>query len=239
MTNQTLEIILEITLICIGLYLAFFKSYFKQKGKNLATMEDIEKITTKVEAIKTEFIKETEKLKIDLQYGNQIKFSLKTEELKSLFNCYEKYFLWINILLDAHFSNLPHDFDSALRDMVIKIDNAYFNFQISEAKLDLMIENDKLTENLQKMKLETLALDGFIKVKIQEFKPFETRIDRLESLNKGGDISDELRKAYDEQLIFTKSFNEQKLDKYRKVAKMNSEFRNICYNLIIPLSEKS
>lgn len=67
-------------------------------------LEDIEEITNKVEAIKTEFIRETERLKIDLQYTNQIKFSIKSEEIKSLFDFYEKYYLWLNTLLD---SSLP------------------------------------------------------------------------------------------------------------------------------------
>ncbi|MCX6353052.1 MAG: hypothetical protein NTX03_14520, partial [Bacteroidetes bacterium] len=97
------ELVLQIILICLGLYLAFFKSYFQEKGKNLATLEDIEKITSKVEAIKTEFIKETEKLKIDLQLLNQIKFSIKTEEIKSLIEYYETYSLWLNVINDVWF----------------------------------------------------------------------------------------------------------------------------------------
>ncbi len=49
-----LNTLLEVVLILCGLYLIFFKDYFSQKGKNLATKEDIGEITKKVEEIKSE-----------------------------------------------------------------------------------------------------------------------------------------------------------------------------------------
>lgn len=51
---NNLQITFDIILILIGLYLAFFKSYFTEKGKNLATKEDIGEITHEIETIKNE-----------------------------------------------------------------------------------------------------------------------------------------------------------------------------------------
>ena len=51
---NTLSIILELLIIILGIYLIFFKNYLSQKGKNLATKEDIGEITKKVEDIKSE-----------------------------------------------------------------------------------------------------------------------------------------------------------------------------------------
>lgn len=70
MENQTVNIILDILIILIGLYLIFFKSYFKEKGKNLATFEDIGKITEKVETVKSTFQKLIENLRSDLAKQN-------------------------------------------------------------------------------------------------------------------------------------------------------------------------
>jgi hypothetical protein len=63
-----LQISFDIILIILGLYLAFGKSYFSEKGKNLATKEDIGIITNEIETVKnniissiqrkTEFLKE-------------------------------------------------------------------------------------------------------------------------------------------------------------------------------------
>lgn len=41
--------------------------YFKGKGSNLATKQDIEDITTKIESIRIQYTKELEKLKASLQ----------------------------------------------------------------------------------------------------------------------------------------------------------------------------
>lgn len=51
---DNLQISFDIVLTLIGLYLAFFKSYFAEKGKNLATKEDIGEITQEIETIKNE-----------------------------------------------------------------------------------------------------------------------------------------------------------------------------------------
>ena len=60
------EIIFDIILVLIGLYLALFKSYFQEKGKNIATSEDIEDLTLKVESVKQNFIEKNASLKAKL-----------------------------------------------------------------------------------------------------------------------------------------------------------------------------
>jgi len=54
-----MNLIIEITIIAVGLILFltiknFLPSYFNEKGKNIATKEDVEEITKKVETIKQE-----------------------------------------------------------------------------------------------------------------------------------------------------------------------------------------
>src|SRR5882724_11855131 len=55
-------ILAAIISICGG----WFGAYLKQKGKNLATKEDVEEITTKVESVKTEFGAKLESFKTNL-----------------------------------------------------------------------------------------------------------------------------------------------------------------------------
>lgn len=45
---------------------AFLGSYFREKGRNTATKEDIANITRKVEEVKTEYVKDVEALKVGL-----------------------------------------------------------------------------------------------------------------------------------------------------------------------------
>jgi len=63
--SQNLEIpriVLDLILILMGLYYLFFQNYFSEKGKNLATKEDISEITKKIESIK---------------YNNSVKFEME------------------------------------------------------------------------------------------------------------------------------------------------------------------
>ena len=55
-----LELLVEVLIICgIGLYL---RSYLKKKGENLATKEDVELITDKVEGVRSEYAERFEKI---------------------------------------------------------------------------------------------------------------------------------------------------------------------------------
>lgn len=57
-TNILLHMVEFVILIAGALYLRFyFPAYFAEKGKNLATKEDIKDITEKVEAVRAEYIK--------------------------------------------------------------------------------------------------------------------------------------------------------------------------------------
>ena len=58
------QLILQAIIMLGILYIVLFKSYFHEKGKNIATKEDIAEITHSVESIKIAFVKETENSKI-------------------------------------------------------------------------------------------------------------------------------------------------------------------------------
>lgn len=64
------------TLIAVAIIGVILKqhlpSYLKEKGKNLATKEDIAEITDKVERVKTQYASDIEKLKSDLQNQTQL-----------------------------------------------------------------------------------------------------------------------------------------------------------------------
>lgn len=64
----------------------YLPSYLTEKGKNLATKEDVEEITRKVEGVKTQYQSEVEKLKAELQKEVEkvrAQHTIDTEKLKS------------------------------------------------------------------------------------------------------------------------------------------------------------
>jgi len=81
---QTAQLIIEILLFLIGLYLAFFKSYFGEKGKNLATKEDISEITEKIENIKNSYAHSLEKAKSELQIKSALQQTFQGKCLEAV-----------------------------------------------------------------------------------------------------------------------------------------------------------
>lgn len=228
---------LEVIIALTGLYLAFGKSYFTEKGKNLATLEDIEEITSKVEAIKTEFIRETERLKFDLQYTNQIKLSIKSEEIKSLFDFYEKYFFWLNILLDSSFT-LIND-EVMLRQEKDKINQSYFAFLLAEAKVELLLGDIEELSEAKIMKIATLHLQSYILTKITEYDvKIREKIDRLTKLeNLTQAESYELSRVLDDRSDLSSKYNKQKVKRYSSIVKKNRRFQENVNKLINSMSK--
>ena len=83
--------------LAVGLFQAiitmivwFCASYISQKGKNLATREDIEKITDKIESVKIEYAKELEDLKSQLNVGVHVHTVAFEKEFKVLEEVWER-----------------------------------------------------------------------------------------------------------------------------------------------------
>jgi hypothetical protein len=76
----------------ITLLVWYVAPYTKEKGKNLATREDIEEITDKIESVKTEYAKELEGLKSQLN----AKFHAQTVRFEKEFQVLEE--VWTRLL---------------------------------------------------------------------------------------------------------------------------------------------
>lgn len=79
MDLQWVQFFIQLAILFVGCYIAFWKSYFTEKGKNLATVQDISQITELVESVKAEFAKETESLKSKLQLHLNVQGNLISE----------------------------------------------------------------------------------------------------------------------------------------------------------------
>jgi hypothetical protein len=79
------QIITLAALVFIGYLLRdFFPSYTKEKGKNLATKEDIHEITERIESVKTDYAKSLEAVKSKLQLESALKGAYQQKCLTAL-----------------------------------------------------------------------------------------------------------------------------------------------------------
>ncbi|MCF8257003.1 MAG: hypothetical protein K9J06_05595 [Flavobacteriales bacterium] len=237
MNPQVIVVILQVLLITIGLYLAFFKSYFTEKGKNLATFEDIDEITSKVEAIKTDFIRETEKLKLEIQLTNQIKFSLKDEELKALIGFYDNYYLWLNTLLDFSIANYTEDGVHDRNRAVGIINDVYSKYNLSEAKAELFLKDEEIVAHTRQMKTKTLELHAFTFAAIRQYNAMLSELASIKASTAPDHHIEEHSKFNQKMVLFVEKFYADQLERYAVISPMNLQFQKLSYRLLISLSK--
>lgn len=228
---QTTILILQVALLLLGLYIVFLKSYFTEKGKNLATKEDIEDITKKVESIRTEFIKETEKLKIDLQFENHVKISFNIDMKNCVIQTFENYHLWLNLIMDAHSNSL--DFSSKkLKFSEEKIEETYSKFLMSESKLLLYEKDMSFFELLTDIKVKTLELQSVVEKYLIEVESIIEEEEHLENIVVRG-VEKELSKLNNEKIKLFNLHHKDILKEYGAIFNKMLEFRDVCHAKII------
>lgn len=84
-----LQLLALLSIGCIFLFQKYLFSYSSEKGKNLATKEDVEEITRTVEAVKSGYVGEIERLKVDLSVLSR-KHSILLEEKIRVFKKLQK-----------------------------------------------------------------------------------------------------------------------------------------------------
>jgi hypothetical protein len=114
-------------LICIAIFfsaLAYFISYLKSKGKNLATKEDIETITDKIESVKSDYAQKLESIahenkmiRDQLHQRHEMKLAALDKRLAVH---QEAYTLWWEMMGKANKKDERGDF-------IIKCQNWYVN----------------------------------------------------------------------------------------------------------------
>jgi len=177
--QDTIKLMTNGILICLGLYLAFFKSYFTEKGKQLAVKEDVEEITEKVEKIKSEFINETEEIKAELEFLTQNKFSLANEERSSILDYFANYSHWLNTILSTRPASI-FDTDKGLTERRIElIRDAKLSYDISESRAELFFNDPKFIELKSDLVQETLKLQQNGEVCLEKVRNVHTKIDDM------------------------------------------------------------
>jgi len=141
-------IIINLLLVFYALYL---RSYFQEKGKNLATKQDIEEITRKVETIKT-----------DLDLSKDLTLSFVNEQRQVIMDFYNRIVIALAHMGPNMYENIELNDDKILTEIRSNLNEAYYQYTLAEGKLELLIDNkpilDKLAAIYIKMTQQRLEL---------------------------------------------------------------------------------
>lgn len=218
MTQSDIQLFLESLIVILGFYLAFYKSYFKEKGKNVATKEDIEEITKKIEKVKS-----------DVEILTHKKISLSNEKQNTLMDYNNKYASWLNYILNASIigdSNPASIFTEKVQE---RLDQLFNEVAISEAKFNVYFHSDQeLIDLKNSIQLKTIELSNHFNISLVKAKKISNILNNV--LNLPNSVPDnsykmnQLDKHYSEQNNMHKEFQDQKLAMYSTIAPLNYQF---------------
>lgn len=213
------QLVFDVIIIILALYVIFFKSYFQEKGKNLATKEDIAGITRLVETVKNQ-----------IHYNTQSKLSLKTEERNALVNFYECYNYWLNISLDIYFGGISEDNNGKLVDLESRLNDAKFKYEMAEGRKDLFVNNKELDDLLKELKIKTLELQHIVQRKIGELEHLFLEIEMMKTTISIENQSEKYKKLLAKKSKIMSSLNTERLEKYGVIAPMEANFKVLVFN---------
>ena len=136
-----------------GLIKIHHESYSKQKGKNLATKEDIASITEKIKTVEHQFLDKSATLKSNLDF----KYNHKNEERLALIDFHKKFSKWI-ILLSEGVPTMYNDYNEEdIRKKNYSFYLARQDFKEAFALVRLYIKDDSLIQLI--LNLDTLIFE--------------------------------------------------------------------------------
>lgn len=217
-------------LIIIGmLYLAFFKSYFSEKGKRLALKDDIDEVTQRVEAIRDKFTKEQEVVKIELQRILNNNISYREEERNAIIKFHGIISEWLFTILEVKYNSVGWSAIEYISSCRNNIDTFYAKAGMARAKVELLVEDKELVNKAYQLYSGAIEFNGWTGM---EFLKLQTNLERQRNLNtRLSDLFSDMEKnnaalrklAEDEKLI--ESERESLCEHYH--ANRNSEYLKV------------
>jgi hypothetical protein len=212
-------------------------SYFSEKGRNLATKQDISEITELVESVKHDFTKETEILKANLLVLSSTQVGIIAEERNAIMEFSHNYFKWINILTDSSLSNTDTHSIKSLNKAKSKLSELYMNVRNSHSKLSLLVENNDLIVFSDKMIIKTIEglSDNSISYILQAIRLLQ-EWNLKEKLSSIGD--EEYKRFLDDHRHLHQTFCKEMIENYREIMPMHKTFHHKCREHIYKLVQK-
>jgi hypothetical protein len=148
--------------IIAGLLSAYLIYYAQQKGKNQADKQDLKKLTEIVEEVKQKYVQENELLKSSLTILTNKQNVLFAEGKNAIIEFYSNLnkWLWHNLNISAHEYN--HTNFTELSSRILTMRDHYNDTNISNGKIQILLNDDALIQASHDAIMETLFLHQFV-----------------------------------------------------------------------------
>lgn len=192
---ETARLILDLILILLGLYLVLLKSFFSEKGKNLATKQDIEEITKKIETVKNE-----------IGINSQRRLEYLNDKKMTALNFLSSVSVWLDFTLrplDRLYNNTLNK--DVLTEIIIDLKNKGAEATSNYWKIAVYYENETFNEVVDELYHTCIDLHNFTNQFVINVERKAVQVnDTTERLNKTKDreyameLKNEIETLHDE-----------------------------------------
>ena len=224
-------------LIMFGIfYLIKYKSYFTEKGKQLAVKEDIEVITDKVEKIKSDFQRENEEIKAKLLHLLTLQQSHRNEERNVIIDFYREYNECLFLMIEINVNNYEHYNIKDLVEKRIKINMQIKTINVSKSLMKLLVKDEDIIVKSNQLIVELLEFKSLIDnnlMKLQiKLKSYDNQFNKIMELmpeyeNAKDTINifeTENQKTVKEIIEIRKEFFDNIIIQHQRILPANNEF---------------
>ncbi|OCB77157.1 hypothetical protein B0A79_01960 [Flavobacterium piscis] len=234
-----LQIVLQISLVIIGLYLALFKSYFTEKGKNIATNEDIEELTNKIELVKQKFLEKNASLKSKLDLLTNLQIGHKNDERNALTEFHKSFSKWINILTSSSFGLIDDYNNEEVLRKLSDYDNIYKEFQSSHSLLMIYVEDEKLHSSINTLKIKILEkLSGIAPSSLISLKHNNEKLEDLKSQPYSDKKTEKNRELFVVRKEIHQKYHREMIEAYKEIVDLQKSYEKHMLEYIKTLSQE-
>jgi hypothetical protein len=141
--SVTLNVLTIILILIVGwLVKSYFPAYFSEKGKNLATKEDIGRITSIVESTRTQYLAALERLKTEFSVSSEYQSRLKEKEREALLSLFDDCVILLADKLSYNFGDLTYEESKQLMQYHKSVDRLFTQIFIGYNRLHLYLPGD-------------------------------------------------------------------------------------------------
>ena len=204
-----------------------FGSYFTEWGKNKALLNDIQKLTSLVEEVKS-----------NQQTSTHLRISRINEEKEAIKEFNENYFLWLSFLTNSDLGGINKNDEFELVEYLKKIDTAKRKVIANHIKLNFFIDNEDLYTSSIKIFQTTLNEVAIpIQAYIIDLKDLNYQIKTNSNLFDETVRNKVLLDLRHKQSVIEQKCQKEISDGFQKLNELHKQYNKICRTHISILIE--
>jgi hypothetical protein len=217
-------LVINLLAIIVSLILLYFRTYAQEKGKNLATKEDIEEITEKVETVKS-----------DVELLLQRKISFQSERYSALIDCHRQYYVWVNVILNTSIVGDFHKADKFQELAKQKVETAFLEFLAAEAKFDIYFVGSDLLGLEVELRSKTIELSNHLNKWLVKGHTISMHLVNTEALPDSGQKMGKMHEFYAERQQIVTDYYKERQDLYTPIAALTGRFTKMIHAEVVTL----